>query len=487
MSTHYPTLPYSTARKTILLPALSQLLTSATRRSHGLSEVPRKLSLFVLVCVAFAWIVPTEIAIQTVMFESRRVAGIPVHYIPTAFVFALAILFDSRYFVRLLSRPTVALALACFGFVLAIGLVRYGIGSYMIRSDIYLLRWYVVGVILMRLAIASGMLAPFLVFAALTIGLTASAIDVAVTAGGEIDTAVVRIGSTPLWAAVNCGTIVGSLLLTTTWPKGPLYQVAGVAFFAANFFFGAIRTSTRSAFIVQALAFALAFVVLSRDPRTRGARQGVGRFVSVGILALSGYGLVQITQGRFLQGFTQLGSRFQENAVLGAWEYGTGLARVVEATEMVRGMEVDELLLGRGLGGGFLSVLGSWYNCPHIGVLGWLLKGGFVLLAVAGVTVYLLPATAFAKQLLASSRSRLYPAPILVVGPGLLSWCTLTFLSGGYDNGSLLGLGMLAALWMQLTDDEKVLRADGLRGAVDRAQREPLGHWAPQPAARAFA
>jgi hypothetical protein len=37
-----------------------------------------------------------------------------------------------------------------------------------------------------------------------------------------------------------------------------------------------------------------------------------------------------------------------------------------------------------------------------------------------------------------------------------MTWALLTFFSGGLDNGSLLGLGGLVALWMQLALDEKV-------------------------------
>lgn len=455
----------------VSVPALAQVLPAPMIRALGIAAVPRNLVVFILTCVAFAWIVPTEIAIQTELFVSRTIFGVPVHYIPTAFVFAIAILFDSRMLVRLLSRPSVAFALLCFCFVLAVGIVKQGMGNYMVRSDVYILRWFVVGVILMRLAIVSGMLGPFLIFACLTVGLTAASIDASNTGYGELDTAAQRSGSTPLWAAVNCGTIFGSLLLATLWPKSTLYQVCGLVFFAANFFFGAIRTSTRSEFIVQALAFFLVLAALSRDPRMRGRGRSLARVVRVTVAGAFVYLIVQITRGKFLTSYSQLGDRFKENSGVSLWEYGTGLARVVEAQEMLRGMDIDELLLGRGLGGGFMSILGAWYSCPHIGVLGWLLKGGFVIFGIALVTVYILPATAFVRQLLGSSRNRVTPAPILIVGAGLLSWCALTLMSGGFDNGSMLGLGALAGLWMQLTDDERVLRA---------SRRPAVGSWMPR-------
>jgi hypothetical protein len=461
----------------VSVPALAQILPAPMIRALGIAAVPRNLVVFTLVCVAFAWIVPTEIAIQTELFVSRTVLGIPVHYIPTAFVLALAIVFDSRTFVRLLSRPSVAFALLCFGFVLAVGIAKQGMGNYMVRSDVYILRWFVIGVILMRLAIASGMLGPFLVFACMTLALTAASIDASNTGWGELDTAAQRSGSTPLWAAVNCGTIFCSLLLATLWPKSTLYQVLGLVCFAANFFFGAVRTSTRSEFIVQALAFFLVLVALSRDPRMRGRGRSLARVARVAVASAFVYLIVQITRGKLLTSYSQLGDRFRENSGVGLWEYGTGLARVVEAREMLQGMEIDELLLGRGLGGGFMSILGAWYSCPHIGVFGWLLKGGFVIFGIALLTVYILPATGFVRQLLGGSRGRATPAPILLVGAGLLSWCALTLMSGGFDNGSMLGLGALAGLWMQLTDDERVLHASrrpAVGSRMPRCQELPV-------------
>jgi O-antigen ligase len=123
---------------------------------------------------------------------------------------------------------------------------------------------------------------------------------------------------------------------------------------------------------------------------------------------------------------------------------------------MVEEMTPDEWILGKGLGGMFYSKLGYWANAPHITVLVWLQKGGVPLFLIVLATVYIAPSLGFFRQLSRPRRTSPLPPPILIVGPMLLSWCALTFVSGGTDTGSFLALGGLTYLWIQLTDDEKV-------------------------------
>jgi hypothetical protein len=111
----------------------------------------------------------------------------------------------------------------------------------------------------------------------------------------------------------------------------------------------------------------------------------------------------------------------------------------------------------------FFSILGGWVSVPHIAVLGWLQKGGLGVMFVVLVTVYILPGVAFFHQLVRPRRWSPLPPPILVVGPMSVSWCALTFVSGGLDIGAFLALGGLTALWVQLTDDDAVFTAMRLR------------------------
>jgi hypothetical protein len=403
------------------------------------------------------------------MFVSRTILGIPPHYALTAFTLALALVADARYYSRVLTRPLVLVGLLCLGFVLVNGVMRYGWRSYLVRSDIYVIRWFIVGFMLMRLATAAGMLRPYLVFAAIVILVTAYGIDTKNTAGGEVDTAVKRASSSNLWPVINCGNIMLGLLLTVAWPRSLIYASFGVAAFAANFFAGSIRTSTRSMFLVQGLGFILILIALRRDPRMRGRGQGLRRVAIVSAFVAAALLVYQISRGQLLVGYSQIADRFQDFSV----ESGTGGARIYEAVEMLRSMEPDEWVLGRGLGGMFYSTLGAWFNVPHIAVLGWLQKGGLVIFGWVLLTVYIAPTAAFFRQLAVPRQRSALPPPILIVGPMLVSWCALTCISGGIDIGSFLGLGGLTALWMQLTDEDKVFEANR-RGTAPARPTRPV-------------
>jgi len=437
----------------LTLVAAAQVLPVATARALGLTEGKHRLGLFLLVCGLFSVIVPVEIAADSEMFVSRTIMGIPPHFALTAFVVALAVLFDLSYFQRVLTRPPVVLGLVCIVILLAEGILRYGMRSYLVRSDLYIMRWFFVGFILMRLATATGMLRPYLVFAAIVILFVATRIDSTNSLAGQIDTATKRIASSNLWPVVNCGTVMIGMLLSVTWPRSWRYAAFGAAAFTLLTFIGSIRTSTRSLFAVQALCLVLVLLALSRDPRMRGRGRGIQRAATAVAVLGAAFLAYQIVLGNMLGGYSQLADRFSE--AMQETSSGSGTGRVAEATMMVEEMTPDEWILGKGLGGMFYSRLGYWTNAPHIAVLVWLQKGGIPLLLIVLATVYIAPSLAFFRQISRPRKTSPLPPPILIVGPMLLSWCALTFISGGIDIGSFLGLGGLTYLWMQLTDDDR--------------------------------
>jgi hypothetical protein len=442
--------------KRFMLLAAAQVLSAAAARVLGLTEGRHRLGLFLLVCALFGVIMSVEICAESEMFVSRTVMGVPPHFALTAFVVALALLYDLRYCQRILSRPSVVLGLVCVAILLGEGILRYGMRSYLVRSDLYIMRWFFVGFILMRLATASGMLRPYLVFAAVVILVVAARIDSTNSLGGQIDATTNRIASSNLWPVINCGTIMIGLLLTVAWPRSWRYAAFGSVAFALLTFLGGVRSSTRSLFVFQSLCLVLVLLALYRDPRMRG--RGRGRGVQRAATAFAVLGVVflvyQIILGNVLGDYSQLAGRFSETTQ--ETSFGTGSGRVAEAVMMVEEMTPGEWILGKGLGGMFYSRLGYWANAPHITVLVWLQKGGVPLFLIVLTTVYIAPNLAFLGQLRRPRRTSPLPPPILIVGPILLSWCVLTFVSGGTDIGSLFGLGGLTYLWIQLTDDDKV-------------------------------
>jgi len=433
------------------------VLQTATARNLGLTEVRHRLGLFFLVCGLLGVIIPTEIAFDAEMFVSRTLLGVPPHYVLTALTFALALAVDLRYYQRIFSRPLVVLSLVILAGLLAIGVLRHGLSSYLVRSDIYIVRWFFVGFVLMRLAIAAGMLRPYLVFAAIVILLTALGVDARNTEAGQIDTAMKRATSSNLWPVINCGTIMIGLLLTVTWPRKWSYAAFSSVAFGLLTFLGSIKTSTRSLFLVQSLCLLLIFLSLSRDPRIQGRGRGIRRAATAFALLGAAYVIYQVATGGLFSGYSQLGERFRDSS-MGIRD--TGFGRTQEALGMIEELTPDEWVFGKGLGGMFYSKLGAWTNVPHIAVLGWLQKGGLAVFLFVLLTVYIAPSLAFFRQLSRPRRTSPLPPPILVVGPMLVSWCALTFISGGIDIGSFLGLGGLTALWIQLFEDDKSFTAE---------------------------
>ncbi len=441
----------------LFVPAVAQILGRAKAYALALTEGPHRFGLFFLACGLLGLIIPTEIAYDAEMFVSRRILGVPPHFAITAVTFAMAVLIDISYYQRLVTRPRVALCLLVLSAMLAVGVLKYGVRSQLVRSDIYIIRWFFVGFILMRLAIASGMLRHYLLVAAVVILLTVFGIDTTNSQAGQIDTSLKRIASSNLWPVINCGTIMIGLLLTVTWPLSWGFATFGSIAFALLAFVGSVRTSTRSAFFYQSLCLILVLLSLSRDPRLRsrgsGFRRAATGLIMLGVVVI----IYQVATGGLLSGYSQISNRFRETSFGGN---DTGLIRVQEALGMIAELTPDEWLLGKGLGGMFYSNLGAWFNVPHIAVLGFLQKGGIAVFLMVFATVYIAPGLAFLRQLIQPRTSSPLPPPILIVGPVLVAWCGLTFISGGIDIGSFFGLGGLTALWIQLADDEKVFEVE---------------------------
>lgn len=437
----------------LCLPALAQIMPLQALRAGWLQAGPPRLGRLIFACMLFAVILPTEIAQESELFVSRRIFGVPPHYAITAIVLLAALAQDLRYYGRLLSRPVVILGLACLGYVLWIGVLRHGMRSPMVRADLYIIRWFFVGFALMRMAITSGRLSWYFLFVTGVMLFTMYSLDQQATLGYEIDTSTKRVVKWGIYPLASCGTIMISMAMMCMWPRSRILAQLFTAGFALLAFGTAIRTSTRSSFVLQAFCLLLVLIALSRDARMKGRGQQLRRAGIILAFLFALIVIVSIATGRFLAGYTQLDDRFES---IDLANDGTFQARVMEATELLRSLSADEWLLGNGLGGMFYTALGYWSNTPHIAVLGWLHKGGLVIAAVVIYCVYLKPSLRFAAALSRDQRCSPIPPPIQIVGPSLMAWLALTLISGGVDNGSFYGLGGLTALWMQLATDERV-------------------------------
>ena len=363
---------------------------------------------------------------------------------------------DTRYPLQLLKRPRVVFYLFCLLMIFSVGLFRNR-NMYLVRADVYLIRWFFSGFLLMRLAIISGRLKQFLFFALIAVAFTSLTIDHRNTMGGEVTTPG-RISSNDLWPVANLGIFMAGLATTVNWPNGLLHASCCTSLFGLLIFLGGIRSSTRSLFLAQSICFLLCMVALSRDPRMRGR----GRQLQVAIIVLVLLGACVaaylLVTGQIFTGVTQLGTRFSaENSE----RYDSGGHRIREAVLMLESLKTEEWIFGVGVGGMYLTNDGVWASVPHIAVLGWLLKGGIFIFCVVLWSLYFTPAVSFVRAILGHRSNSPFPQPILIVGPSLLAWASLTFLSGGIDIGSFFGLGCLAALWLHLAEDARRYKAAG--------------------------
>ena len=436
------------------LPAMSQVLTP--RSARGLAIAGPRWRGEVLAALVCLWglIVSSQMAYANGIFDSRSVAGVPYHVLMTGAALVLAVALDGGYMIGLLLRPKVLLYLLCLAAMIGVGIARSGGGLLGVFNDLYVVRWFFVGFMLMRVALVSGNTKAFLTCAAIIVIATSLRLDFRNTQGGQLSTSEARLTSVDFWPVMNLGTIMIGLLLTVTWPHGVGRVIFGITVFALLILLGGIRSSTRSLFLFQALCFLLCLFALSRDPRMAGRGRLIRQIMVVSLLLVAAFLAYRIVKGQMLGGMTQLATRFGEE------DFGrrsTSSYRMREALEFLDFLEPEAWLVGLGFGIGYWNPLGKgfWAGIPHIAVLGWLMKGGIVVLGLALWTLYISPAVAFFKATVAARRDTALPPPILVVGPPLLAWACLTFVSGGIDIGSFLGLGALCALWAQLADDER--------------------------------
>lgn len=453
------------------LALLPQILTKSAAAKCHVYTTRGSFGRLVLALGLFALIIPAEIVRDSEMFVSRRIFGIPPHYAITAFVFAIAIITDLRYYGRLIAKPLVAFSIAVLLYVLVIGVLRHGVGSQLVRSDVYIVRWFVVGFLLMRLAISSGYTQAYFIGTAIVLLAVTATVDYQTTHGHEIATGERRAVVSSIYRVLNCGTIMIGLGLTAMWPRSRLIGVFFVTAYLSLVFLGGIRTSTRSLFGQQVLCFLLILAALYRDPRTAGRGKQLGRATLALVAVVASYVVWQVTAGGLLTDYTLLGGRFSN---LDLASDGTFVARVTEVRDLVLSLSADEWVLGQGLGGMFYSALGYWNNTPHIAVAAWLQKGGLAVFLVVLYSIYYRPMVGFLRALWKANRNKLIPAPVLVVGPAFVSWLFLTFVSGGIDTGAFLGLGGLVAFWMQLAVD--VNQLGSLRSA-DHARGAPMARY----------
>lgn len=128
--------------------------------------------------------------------------------------------------------------------------------------------------------------------------------------------------------------------------------------------------------------------------------------------------------------------------------------RIEEAINGLSSLSDIELIFGGGLGGSFKSVLGYEINAFHIGILTFILKGGFVLFGFVSFFLYINLPIVFIKSLLKPDHfTPLKRSALLTVLPGIFGMAILLLISGGYSSFSALGVGFAYGTYLQIKND----------------------------------
>jgi len=276
------------------------------------------------------------------------------------------------------------------------------------------------------------------------------------------DTSIRRVTTSNMWPVAYCSFITIGLMLNAMWPMGTLWQSVGLTALTVSIVVGSVRTSTRSLFAVQAALLILTLLALAKDPRMAARQKWLNRLKVFVVAAIVLYVGRQVVTGRIFASISLLSQRF-----LG--EEGTGAMRLRELYDMFASFGPIDWVFGGGLGSYFVTELGWWTARPHIAFFAWLQKGGGLLFVAAALMVLNIPIWAFTASLTRRSGTESgflkgMPRPILVIVPPLIAWFVTTFISGGFDNGSMLALGGLTALWIEMEDESRLLNSNRYRG-----------------------
>jgi hypothetical protein len=435
-------------------PALSQLSlpgTFAGPQGRTMNNIVATL----IACGLWLVTLRLEVGGEYEAFAKRQIFGLlTVHIAITLAVLLFYLALDAGYLGRLFSRSTFVIAALGVLYVFAVGLVRNG-NTLLFREECYAIRWFAVGFMLMRVVITQKGIKLFLLLSAVASAVLLYLIMEKATGETLADTSIRRVTTSNMWPVAYCGFISIGLMLNALWPLGTQWQVVGLSALTTVIVVGSVRTSTRSLFAVQAAMLAMTLLALAKDPRMAAKRRWLNRlqlFLISGVVLYLGR---QIVTGRIFASISLISRRF-----LGS--EGTGSMRIKELTDMFAAFGPIDWFFGDGLGSYFVTELGWWTARPHIAYFTWLQKGGLVIFLAATVLIYARTMWSFAAALLPTRRQTGLPydgmpKPILVVGPPLLAWFGTTFISGGFDNGSMLALGGLSALWIQLEDETKQL------------------------------
>ena len=230
------------------------------------------------------------------------------------------------------------------------------------------------------------------------------------------------IGINTVWSVVN---------------KRKAYLIGSILSLSILFYCGVLLGATRT--IVLSLFVLVCFAALSISAlfKQSGWRSKLKRVLLCVVFISFIYTIYRTLTGIIFSDYTIIVNRM---VVDNNW-YG----RFEEATDLLRQLNMFDLLIGRGIGATVPTALGQTH-IPHIAILWFLFAFGLIPFIYAIYTLYVKIPLTYLKSIHSIKRTgKIHP--ILIVAPGLFAWSASLLISGGISYYGSFCIGIILCFY----------------------------------------
>lgn len=226
------------------------------------------------------------------------------------------------------------------------------------------------------------------------------------------------IGINTVWSVVN---------------KRKAYLIGSILSLSILFYCGVLLGATRS--LALALVVLICFAALSSISvlyKQSGWHSKLKRVLLCVVFILFIYIIYRISIGTLFSDYTIIANRM---VVGNSW-----YIRLEEAADLLRQLNMFDLLIGRGLCATVPTALGQTH-IPHIAILWFLFAFGLIPFIYVIFTLYVKIPLTYLKSIHSIKRTgKIHP--VLVIAPGLFAWSVSLLISGGISYYGFFSIGI---------------------------------------------
>ena len=233
--------------------------------------------------------------------------------------------------------------------------------------------------------------------------------------------------------------------------KRKVYLIASIFSLSILFYSGVLLGATRSLALVLVVLICfvlLSFLVLFKQS---GWHSILKRVLLYGVIISFIYIIYNIFSGILLSDYTIISNRM---VIDDNW-----YSRFGEATDLLRQLNMFDLLIGRGIGATIPTALGQTH-IPHISILWFLFAFGLIPFIFVVYTIYVKVPLIYMKSLRSIRRTGNIH-PILIVAPGLFAWSSTMLISGGISYYGFFCIGITLCFYENFSIFSRVKNLKG--------------------------